>query len=452
MGSNHMPTSLPEDRLETRLPDLKPPFDDAGAIAEANRCLYCHDAPCIEACPTDINVPEFIRKIATGNLRGSARTILSANILGHSCARVCPVDVLCQGACVFNHMDHPPIQIGRLQRHATDFVHANRIQFFHKGRSTRWRVAVVGGGPAGLACAHQLTRLGHEAVVFESRKQAGGLNTTGVAPYKMKAATSLEEVRWIADIGFEIRTGITVGNQISHYDLEREFDAIFLGVGLGPDGFLNVPGERMRGVLGAVDMIERIKTDPEYSVARIKRALVIGGGNTAIDAVRELRFLGIPEVLMVYRRDEKSMSGYSFEWQGALKEGARAIWHTLPQNILGVSGKVDRVRCVRIRPTEDGRGLEPIPDSQFYLATDLVVLAVGQERFSGFFSDVGVDFEGGRVQVDPETHQTSNPRYFAGGDCINGGKEVVNAAAEGKKAALGIHVFLSSRSKPLRGL
>ena len=436
------PEHLPDGRLETRMQELKPPLDAAGALLEANRCLYCHDAPCIEACPTGINIPEFIRKIATGNLRGAARTIFEENILGHSCARVCPVEVLCQGACVYNNEGHPPIQIGRLQRYATDHVISRGIQLFRRGSPSGWKVGIIGAGPAGLACAHRLTRLGHQVTLFEARRVPGGLNTTGVAPYKMHAETSLEEYRYIAEIGFEIRCGLRVGEHVTREDLEREFAALFIGVGLGPDGFLSIPGDRLEGVVGAVALIERIKLDPTLDLSDVRRALVIGGGNTAIDVARQLAKLEVPEVTLLYRRDDKTMSAYPHEWAQAKAEGVRAIWHALPEQILGTEGHVDRVRCVRVALSDDGRRFEPVMDSQFYVPADLVVMAIGQERISSLFHDLGIAFEKGKVKVDPVTHQTSNPRYFAGGDCVNGGKEVVNAAEEGKKAALGIDAFL----------
>ncbi|CAN5466783.1 hypothetical protein BH10PSE19_BH10PSE19_01210 [soil metagenome] len=231
MSNTTFQMDLPADRLERQIPDLKPPLSEVNAITEANRCLYCYDAPCVQACPTAINIPEFIKCIATGNVRGAAETIFDANILGHSCARVCPVEVLGAGACVYNVKEEPPIQIGRLQRYATDYAYNNDIQFFSKGTSTGRKIALVGSGPASLAAAHELTKLGHHWVVFEGRVLPGGLDTTGIAPYKYYAEDALQEIAYISQIGFDVRTGVHIGEEVTFADLEHDYDAIFLGVG-----------------------------------------------------------------------------------------------------------------------------------------------------------------------------------------------------------------------------
>ncbi|GMV38589.1 MAG: hypothetical protein AMXMBFR64_03050 [Myxococcales bacterium] len=433
---------LPDDRLERDMGEWKKPLDEGQAVAEALRCLFCHDAPCTRICPTHIDIPGFIRKISTGNVRGAARTILDANILGASCARVCPVEVLCVGECVYNDMGRPPIQIGKLQRFATDQVVDRGIQLFAAGAPTGRKVALIGAGPASLACAHELRRLGHEVTLLEKRGLVGGLNTTGVAPYKMKADYALVEAEWVTAIGMDIRTGVEVGRDVSAESLLADYDAVFLGVGLGPDGLTKVPGEDLAGVVGAVELIERFKNAPRFDVVAAS-AVVVGGGNTALDVVRQLRRLGVPDVTMVYRRSEDEMPGYRHELAAARLEGAKFRFLSNPVAYLG-DGRVEKVRVVDMalgEPDASGRrSPRPVAGSEHELPADLVVLAVGQSKLAellALFPGVEVD-RGGRVVVD-ERGCTGNPRVWSGGDCVNGGKEVVNAAADGKRAAHGIH-------------
>ncbi len=441
-----LPMALPADRLESRIPDLKPLLTEAQAKTEALRCLYCHDAPCIQACPTAINIPEFIKRIGSGNVEGAAQTILESNILGHSCASVCPVEVLCAGSCVYNQMGEPPIMIGRLQRHATTYAYDRGLRFFQKGRPTGMRVALVGSGPASLACAHELTRLGHEAVVYEGRAIPGGLNVTGVAPYKLHAEEALREVAYVQSIGFEIRMQVQVGRDLAFEKLAADYDAVFLGVGLGPDSQLGLPGEDLSGCLGAVALIERIKNDPGFRLPDIRHAVVIGGGNTAIDVVRELKHLGVPKVTMLYRRGESKMSGYAHELKSARQEGVEFVFWAAPVALDG-KGHVSALRCERTRLSPSGK-LERVPNSFFTLETELVVKATGQEKLESLLAGLpGITLENGRVTVDPHTAQAGTSKFFAGGDCANGGKEVVNAAAEGKRAARGIDAYLKTARK-----
>jgi glutamate synthase (NADPH/NADH) small chain len=382
----------------------------------------------VTACPTGIDIPGFIRKIATGNVRGSARTILSANLLGYSCARVCPVEVLCVGACVYNEWHrNPPIQIGRLQRYAVESVLAARggATLFTKAPRSGKRVACVGAGPASLAAAGYLALEGVEVTLFEKRKLAGGLNTTGVAPYKMHVEGSLLEVEFVRSLGVNIREGVEVGKDVSPADLVRDHDAVFLGIGLGTDASLGLPNETGPGVVGATAWIERMKLDPKFSLDGVRRAIVIGGGNTAIDAVRALARLGVPEVTLAYRRTVAEMPGYRHELDLALREGARAIEKAIPQGFLRDSA--GRLTALQLQNGQE-------------LPADLVVLAIGQARLrevAAAFPGVALDPKG-LVIADPGTGQTGNPKVYVGGDALSGGELVVTAAQEGKRAARAI--------------
>ena len=428
---------LASDRSETIFEDYKGEYTREQALVEANRCLYCSDAPCIKACPTSIDIPEFIRKIATGNETGSARTIFEQNILGMSCARVCPVEVLCVGDCVYNELGVPPIQIGKLQRYATDRAYERKQRFFEAGKDTGKHVALVGAGPASLACAHELRRFGHRCTLFEKRPVIGGLNATGVAPYKMKSDRAVEEAAWILGIGgIEVKTGVEIGSGISFEELEEKHDAVFFGAGLGADTKLGCPGEDLVGIHGAVDWIERMKLH-QASAKGIKHAVVVGGGNTALDAVREAKGLGAERVTMVYRGTEPKMSGYLHEWRAAQTEGVYAEWQVLPIRFEGKS-KVERVVCQRLDANK-----QPIAGSELVLEAELVLVAIGQSKLGQLLAKLpGIEIESGRVKTDAHGC-TGRKKWFAGGDCRNGGKEVVNAAAEGRDAARAIHSYLT---------
>lgn len=430
---------IAENRLERQLPDAKPLLSPGEARAEAERCLFCHDAPCVTACPTEIDIPLFIKKIASGNVTGSANTIFESNILGYSCARVCPVEVLCVGACVYNDWHRAPIQIGKLQRYATETVLAKaaktgRAPLAPKAKSTASkRVALIGGGPASLACAAYLSLEGHNAVIFERNKLPGGLNTTGVAPYKLHADDALREADFVASLGVEIRTGVEIGKGVSAQSLLNEYDAVFIGIGLGADTRLNIPGEDGPGVFGATAFIERLKNEPGFSIAGVKQALVVGGGNTAIDVARELAQLGVPDVAMVYRRSAEHMSGYAHEMSAARIAGVRLIDRAQPVAVLRDEAE-NKIKSLRVALTENGA---PIPGTEQDLACDTVVLAIGQSKLRALASELpGVELDGrGCVVVEAGSRRTGNPRVYAGGDCINGGKEVVNAVADGREAA-----------------
>ncbi len=429
---------LSERRTETRFQDFKAAWGADQAMAEANRCLYCFDAPCIGECPAAVNVAEFIRRIATGNLRGASELVLAENPLGMSCARVCPVEVLCSGSFVLPEMGLPAIQIGRLQRYVTDLALDNDWVFTQRAPATGKKVALVGAGPSALACAWYLGLQGHHPVILEKDRLLGGLNTTAIAPYKMKADRAIQEAEYLVrHSGAEVRFGVEVGRHVAWENLESEFDAVFVGVGLGPDRLMaRLPGASLAGIEGAVEFIGQIKTR-EIDLRGIGRAVVVGGGNTAVDLTRELLQLGVPVVTLIYRRDQASMKGYQHEWEHAVKGGAKAHWRTTPVGMVG-SGRVEGVQVVRL--SED---LVPIDGSDFVVPTDRVFVAIGQSRLGDLAEKVsGIEAPRGLLQVD-ENGFTGRPGWYAGGDCVNGGKEVVNAAAEGKAAALAIHQHLT---------
>lgn len=433
--------------IQENFAPISPPFIPSQAVTEAQRCLYCDDAPCIAACPTSIDIPTFIKKIATGNLKGSARTILSANIFGASCGTICPVEVLCEGACVMHPKNEKPIEIGRLQRYAVDHALKNKIQFFEAGKPNGKRAAIIGAGPSGLACGHELRRLGYEVDVFEKDKMPGGLNTYGIAEYKMNKSLSLSEIENITAIGVKIHFGVSITAKKAQ-ELAETYDAVFIGIGLGGAEDLHIPGENLAGVWDALEFIRLIKTKPLSQVPIGKRVAVVGGGNTAIDAVTQAKRLGADPVYMVYRRSEKEVKAYHYELDIARKDEVVFVWQSAPKRILGKK-KVEGLECVRMRlgkPDATGRARpEAIPKSEFVLDVDRVIKAVGQKRMAGFFSALGLASDkSGRLIIN-EKGQTSNPKLFSGGDCASGGAEVVNAVAEGKKAAHGIHEFLFPR-------
>jgi glutamate synthase (NADPH/NADH) small chain len=450
-------TPLDIKQIEENFSEINPALTHAEAVHESNRCLYCYDAPCMHACPTHIDVPGFIKKIASGNLLGSARVIFDANPIGATCARVCPVEVLCEGACVEKTLLQKPIEIGRLQRYATDFAMSKGRQIYAKGPSNGKSVGVVGSGPAGLSCATYLARIGYDVTVYERQPLAGGLDTYGMAEYKMPQSVSLSEVEHIEKIGVRFRTNTEIvgdglvapaeaggETKVSFNSLLNEHDAVFLGVGLGDTNKLGIPGEDLAGVYDALAFIERIKTRDWMSVPLGKTIAVIGAGNTAIDAVTQAKRLGAERVVMVYRRTEKDASAYDYELELAKKDGVEFVWQAAPIGILS-DDNGERVTGLRCEKTDGSLELFEIP-------CDMVIKAVGQQKMRSFFADVAdVDLDDkGRVVVN-ESMQTSNPKIFSGGDCANGGKEAVDASQKGKLAAQGIHFSLTGETMAFAG-
>ncbi|MGB8853294.1 MAG: NAD(P)-dependent oxidoreductase [Pirellulales bacterium] len=428
-----------------RMADIAPPYSPQEARVEASRCLFCHDAPCITACPTGIDVPAFIRKIVTDNLTGAARTILQANILGASCARVCPTEVLCEAVCVVRDLEGDPIKIGRLQRHATDACLERGLDVLPPARPRHGRrVAVIGAGPAGLACAAELARLGYATTVYDKKPAGGGLNTYGIAYYKMPPEVSLAEARLIEQLGVEFCLGIEIGRDVPVADLHRDHEALFLGVGLGNGQRLGIPGEHLPEVLDATTFIEWIHTRPLHEVPVGRRVAVIGCGNTAIDAVTQVKRLGAETATVIYRRSEAEMPAYPFEYDLAKADGATFLFDAMPSEVLAHDGHVTGLQLIRTE-RRDGH-VVPLPGSEFSLPCDMVLRAVGQEKPSGMlqrlFPDLALD-AAGRVVHDSQTMQTSLPHLFVGGDCASGGREVVYAVADGKRAARGIHLMLT---------
>ena len=453
--SNKFCTPLDITQIEQNFAEINPAMSAAEALVESNRCLYCYDAPCMHACPTHIDVPSFIKKIASGNLLGSARVIFDANPIGATCARVCPVEVLCEGACVEKTLLQKPIEIGRLQRYATDYALSSDKQIYTKGESNGRTIGIVGSGPAGLSCAAYLARLGYDVTVYDKRPLAGGLDTYGMAEYKMQQAVSLSEVDHVARMGvkFLLNTLITGGdeeteelgevNKVSMALLREWHDAIFIATGLGETNQLGIPGEELEGVFDALHFIEKIKGRDWLNIPLGRTVAVIGAGNTAIDAVTQAKRLGAERVMMVYRRTEREASAYHYEMELARKDGIEFIWQAAPVGILiGENGSRLSLRCEK---TDGSMELFEIP-------CDMIIKAVGQQKQRSFFEKVAAveTDEKGRVVVN-EFMQTSDPTVFAGGDCANGGREAVDAAQMGKLAAMGIHNFLTGEDVQFAG-
>lgn len=438
--------------LERNFLEVERGLTNQEAVEESNRCLYCYDAPCIKACPTGIDIPTFIKKIASGNLLGSAKTIMSSNPVGASCARVCPTEELCEGACVLNHSTKP-IMIGNLQRYATDWAIKNEQTLFQPGESNGKTVAVIGGGPAGLSAARELARLGYDVTVFEASEKAGGLNTYGIVSFRLPQSISFWEVEQVEKLNVNIRTNTVVGRDISVEEIMGNFDNVVLAVGMAHVPSLGIEGENLEGVYDAIEFVKATKSGQLSKDFVGKRVVVIGAGNTAIDGATCSVRLGADNVKILYRRTEEEMTAYDFEYEFAKQDGVEFRWLTAPKRIVGdETGQVTGIECIKMQlgePEKDGRRRPvAVEGSEYVLPVDAVVKAIGQTRHLALIEAFGLQHEGGVVKVEQGTLQTSNPKIFACGDVVfgkgKGDAMVVTAAQQGKDVAYAIHKHYSA--------
>lgn len=423
------------------------------ATVEANRCLYCYDAPCIQACPTSINIPSFIKKIASNNMKGSARVIMEANPVGASCARVCPTIELCEGACVLNS-EEKPIQIGHLQRYATDWLRTSNVKLFTPAPANGKKIAIIGSGPAGLSAARELALLGYDVTIYEADEKAGGLNYYGIVSFRLPQDVVEWEVQQVQSLGVEIKTNTKIGEDVLVDELLATYDRIIVAVGMGKVPMLDIEGEQLEGVYDAIDFVKQSKAEFTDQVLG-KKVVVIGAGNTAIDAATCSIRLGAEQVQIVYRRTSKEMTAYDFEYDFAKQDGVEFRWLSLPKRIIGdENGKVIGMECVKLKLTEieNGKGtLTEIPSSEFIIETDAVIRAIGQSKHYELIEHLGLANTRGVIDVDHNGLKTSNPKIYACGDVIYGNgygeATVVSAAQQGKDSAYAIHDELNAKSE-----
>jgi glutamate synthase (NADPH/NADH) small chain len=438
MGEYKRPET--EVEFESNFAQIKPLMNSTEAYYESSRCLFCFDAPCINACPTSIDIPLFIRQINSDNILGAAKTIFDSNFFGHACGKVCPTEVLCEGACVYNHSDVKPIEIGRLQSYATDKAISSNTVFYQPKENNGKKVAIIGAGPAGISCACELRMYGFEVDVFDSKPLPSGLTIYGVAPYKITNEDIVAEMTYLEkQFGFRLFHNTTIDAIEDIHQLEHNYDAIFLGIGLGGTSTLNIPGEELQNVFGAVEFIEELKVHHHF-VSVPKNIIVFGGGNTSMDAASESARMGAENVTLAYRRSKEEMGAYEFEYDLAKSVGVKGLFNVSPVEIIGTE-KVTGVKFIRTQ-TIDGK-VETIPSSEFVVACDCVIKATGQLKKTAFLEHIEhIRLNpNGTIRVD-EYCQTTNKKYFAAGDAVSGGQEVVNAVADGKRAAWGMMKFL----------
>ena len=437
---------LTQEQYNENFTDLHPPFESRdAALTEVNRCLFCFDAPCTKVCPTSIDVPKFIKQINTGNIKGSAFTILSSNILGGGCARVCPVEKLCEGSCVLNKELEKPIQIARLQRYSTDMALEKKWNLFERKPSIGRKVAVVGAGPAGLSCAHGLSRQGIDVTIYEKEGRPGGLMTYGIAAYKVTPEFCQEETDFIVSLGgIEILYNQELGKNLSLVELQKNFDAVFLGIGVGLTRQLEIPGENLEGVVDAIRFIYGLREEGFAKTAVGDQVAVIGMGMTAIDAATQAKRLGAKEVTLVYRRTENEKPCTDVELEIAKLDGCQIIWLASPKEIMGENGKVKSLVCSKMElgaPDESGRRFPIDTGETFTLEVDMVIKATGQVPYADVLQNSGIELTKGKIRIDAN-HTSNIATVFAGGDCVNGGKEVVDAVQAGKEGAKSILKYL----------
>ena len=437
---------LTPEQYEKNFSDLHPPFENKeAALVEANRCIFCYDAPCTKSCPTGINVPKFIKQITTDNIKGSAHTIFVSNIFGGGCSRVCPVEKLCEGACVYNLMHEEPIAIAKLQRYATEDAIEDKWKIFERKPSTGKKVAVVGAGPAGLSCAHVLSREGIDVTVFEKESKGGGLMTYGIAAYKVTPEFCHDEVDFITSLGgIEIKYNHELGKNILLEQLQQEYDAVFLGIGVGLANQLNIPGEDLDGVADAIDFIYQLRDKGYPNVVVGDKVVVIGMGMTAIDAATQAKRLGAKEVTLVYRRTEAEKACTQKELDIARLDGCKIIWLAAPKEVVGSEAKATALVCDVMKlgaPDFSGRAAPEPTGETFTLEADMIIKATGQKPFEDLINGYEIENRRGKV-VLKENHTTNLAKVFAGGDCVNGGKEVVDAVQAGKDGAAAILEYL----------
>lgn len=440
---------LTKEQYEQNFSDIHPPFETKdAALVEANRCLFCYDAPCMKSCPTSIDVPKFIKQITTDNIKGSAHTIFSSNIMGAGCSKVCPVEKLCEGACVFNLMHEEPIPIAKLQRYSTEKAMANNWQLFKRKASTGKKVAVVGAGPAGLSCAHVLSREGVDVTIFEKESKGGGLMTYGIAAYKVTPQFCEDEVNYITGIGgIEIKYNQELGKDILLEELQKNYDAVYIGIGVGLARQLEIPGENLPGVEDAITFIYNLREKGYPAVPVGDKVAVIGMGMTAIDAATQAKRLGAKEVTMVYRRTENEKPCTQVELDIAKLDGCEIIWLAAPKEIKG-NGKVEQLVCSVMElgePDASGRRSPVDTGKTFTLDVDMVIKAAGQMPFEALVNSNKLENKGGKISVKDKA-ATNIHGVFAGGDAVNGGKEVVDAVQAGKDGAKGVLEFLSRQA------
>lgn len=433
---------LTEEELQKNFSDAHPPLTHEQALVEAERCFYCYDAPCTEACPTSIDIPKFIHAIATGNMQGSAHTILESNILGGSCARVCPTEILCEQKCVHNVREEgKPIRIGALQRHATDWQMEHGGQPFTRKPLTGRKIAIVGAGPAGLACAHRLAMHGHDVVIFDKHDHPGGLNQYGVAAYKLADDFAQKEVKFLFDIGgISFVGGKTLGVDFTLGDLQRDYDAVFLSLGLAGVRQLEMEGEALEGVQDAVSFIKTLRSNNKKDIPVGWRVVVIGGGNTAVDAAVQARRLGAEDVTLVYRRGEENMSATVVEREWAQTNGVTVRLWSAPTQIIQEDGVLAGVEFAKGHSNADGKVIYSTEDT-FFIPADMLLKAVGQVFHHDPVSGEDIEICNGRIVVD-SFYRTSMQGVYAGGDCTAGEDLTVAAVRDGRDAAEAMNIAL----------